>query len=114
VVCRFSQQRVRFFLLTSVTKHRPLVFTDLPERDTLIQRKRDALARFIYVLNPLVAVYKIPPSSLHIFADTEGQLVAFNRGGSLFMNLRYYEAWRTFRVATLLQPSFLVVSFRRS
>jgi hypothetical protein len=101
------------FSLTSATKHRPLVSTDLPERDTLIQRKRDALARFIHVLNPLVAVYKIPPSSLHIFADPEGQLVAFNRGGSLFMNLRYYEAWRTSRVASPLQPSFLVVPFRR-
>ncbi|KAI0299353.1 hypothetical protein B0F90DRAFT_1810632 [Multifurca ochricompacta] len=66
---------------------------DLPERDTLIHRKHDVLARFLYVLNPLVAVYKIPQACLHVFADKEGQLVAFNRGGSLFMNLRYYEAW---------------------
>jgi hypothetical protein len=35
---------------------------------------------------------------LHIFADSdkEKQLISFNRGGSLFLNLRYYfEAWRT-------------------
>jgi hypothetical protein len=72
----------------------PLI-VDLPERESLIKRKRDVLARFLHVLNPLVEVYKIPQTSLHVFADQEGQLVAFNRGGSLFMNLRYFEAWRT-------------------
>lgn len=66
---------------------------DLPESESLVQRKHDVLARFLHVLNPLVAIYKIPQSSLHVFADNEGQLVAFNRNGSLFMNLRYYEAW---------------------
>jgi len=66
---------------------------DLQERGTLIQRKRNVLARFLHILNPLVDVYKIPQTSLHVFADNEGQLVAFNRGGSLFMNLRYFEAW---------------------
>ncbi|KAH9171880.1 hypothetical protein EDB89DRAFT_2070434 [Lactarius sanguifluus] len=65
----------------------------LPEAELLVQRKHDVLARFLHVLNPLVAIYKIPQSSLHVFADNEGQLVDFNRNGSLFMNLRYYEAW---------------------
>jgi len=74
---------------------------DLPERESLIQRKRDVLARFLHVLLPLVSIFKIPQTSLHVFADKEGQLVAFNRGGSLFMNLRYFEAWRTFRVLLL-------------
>jgi len=60
-----------------------------------MQRKRDALARFLHVLNPLVSIYKIPKTSLHIFADKEGLLVSFNRNGSLFVNLRYFEAWRT-------------------
>lgn len=68
---------------------------ELPERQTLIQRKHDVLARFLHILNPLVEVYRIPRTSLHVFADSEGQLVAFNRSGSLFMNLRYFEAWRT-------------------
>ncbi|KAI0252773.1 hypothetical protein BJV78DRAFT_1198868 [Lactifluus subvellereus] len=71
---------------------------DLPERETLIRRKHDVLARFLHVLNPLITIYKIPQSSLHIFADKEGQLVAFNRGGSLFMNLRYFEAWHDHEV----------------
>jgi len=72
------------------------LIVELPERQTLIQRKHDVLARFLHILNPLVGVYRIPKTCLHVFADGEGQLVAFNRSGSLFMNLRYYEAWRTF------------------
>ena len=78
-----------------------LLTIDLPERESLIQRKRDVLARFLHVLLPLVSIYKIPQTSLHIFADKEGQLVAFNRSGSLFMNLRYFEAWRMFPVLLL-------------
>jgi hypothetical protein len=81
--------------LALVIRHRLLSSIELPERETLIRRKHDVLARFLHILNPLVEIYKIPKSSLHIFADKEGQLVAFNRGGSLFMNLRYFEAWRT-------------------
>jgi len=72
------------------------LIVELPERQTLIERKHDVLARFLHILNPLVEVYKIPQTCLHVFADSEGQLVAFNRSGSLFMNLRYFEAWRTF------------------
>lgn len=29
----------------------------------------------------------------NIFWDREGPLIAFNRGGSIFCNARYYEAW---------------------
>jgi hypothetical protein len=72
------------------------LIVDLPERQTLIERKHDVLARFLHILNPLVEVFRIPQTCLHVFADSEGQLVAFNRSGSLFMNLRYFEAWRTF------------------
>lgn len=84
------------------------VIVELPERQTLIERKHDVLARFLHILNPLVDVYRIPRTSLHVFADSEGQLVAFNRSGSLFMNLRYFEAWRTFEFLSLPPHSSLV------
>ena len=45
---------------------------------------------------PLADVYKLPAASLHIFYDTSGSRIAFNRNGSIFLNLRYYEAWRAF------------------
>jgi len=66
---------------------------DLPEPESFIERKHDVLARFLYVLKPLVELYKIPQTSLQIFADKEGQLISLKRGGCLVMNLRYFEAW---------------------
>ena len=50
---------------------------DLPEPESLIQRKRDILARFIHILKPLVELYRIPQTSLQVFADKEGQLHLF-------------------------------------
>jgi len=78
----------------------PLI-VDLPEGKSLIQHKHDVLARFSRVLKLLAEVYKIPPTSLHIFADKDGKLIAFNRNGSLFVNLRYFETWRTSCVPAL-------------
>ena len=72
------------------------IIVDLPEPESLIERKHDVLARFIHVLKPLVELYKIPQTSLQVFADKEGQLISLNRGGCLVMNLRYFEAWRAF------------------
>ncbi|TFK45667.1 hypothetical protein OE88DRAFT_1668942 [Heliocybe sulcata] len=58
-----------------------------------MEDKHDPLARFIYVIQELRDVYKLPAKSLHIFCDVGGELIAFNREGSLYLNLRYYEAW---------------------
>lgn len=56
--------------------------------------KKDPMARFINILKRLGEVYKLPLTSLHVFYDAKGSLIAFNSNGSLFCNLRYYEAWR--------------------
>jgi hypothetical protein len=85
-----------------------LLIIDLPEGRSLIQRKHDVLARFSQVLKYLAEVYKIPLTSLHIFADKERQLIAFNRNGSLFVNLGYFEAWRTSCVSVLSRHSILI------
>jgi hypothetical protein len=69
--------------------------TDVSDARTLMTTKQSTLARFIHVITRLGAVYKLPPTSLHVFYDKEGSLIAFNSSGSLFCNLRYYEAWRT-------------------
>ena len=70
------------------------MFLDIANRESLVDRRHDSLTRFTPILDQLRAVYKLPLSSLHIFCDVSGQLIAFNRNGSLFVNLRYYEAWR--------------------
>lgn len=70
------------------------LIVDLPEPELLMRQKHNVLGRFLDVLKPLMAVYSIPQTSLHIFADKEGRFISFNRGGNLFLNLRYFEAWR--------------------
>ena len=61
-----------------------------------MRHKHDVLARFLGILKPLVSarVYEIPQTSLHIFADEDGQFISFNRRGTLFLNLRYFEEYR--------------------
>jgi hypothetical protein len=59
-----------------------------------METKKDVLARFVSIIRQLGSVYALPPTSLHVFYDVAGGLIAFNSSGSLFCNLRYYEAWR--------------------
>ncbi|KAI0637255.1 hypothetical protein C8Q77DRAFT_1216014 [Trametes polyzona] len=75
------------------------VTKDFPNGKELMRAKRDVLARFIYTIRPLQDVYTLPPSSLHIFYDSAGDTIAFNRNASLFLNLRYFEQWHDAEVA---------------
>ncbi|KAK0225787.1 hypothetical protein IW262DRAFT_1357858 [Armillaria fumosa] len=61
--------------------------------EEFLSARHHSVARFIHVMNILAAVYKLPMENLHIFNEDEGTTVAFNRNGSIFLNLRYYLAW---------------------
>jgi hypothetical protein len=61
-----------------------------------------AIERFGVVLRPLIKLYKVPSTSVHIFYDMSGPLIAFNRNGSLFLNARYYIAWHDLVIATII------------
>lgn len=51
----------------------------------------DRLIRQVY--RPIGAIFGIDPRSMNVFCDTKGPSIAFNRGGTLYLNLRYYLAW---------------------
>lgn len=51
-----------------------------------------AMGRFSSIISVLAQVFGLKPSAIHIFYDTNGGTVAFNRSGSIFLNLRYYLA----------------------
>jgi hypothetical protein len=68
--------------------------TEVINPKSILTLKHGALARFIHVIQPLAQVYKLPLTTLHIFYDNGGDLIAFNRNASIFLNLRYFEAWR--------------------
>ncbi|EJD01998.1 uncharacterized protein FOMMEDRAFT_109078 [Fomitiporia mediterranea MF3/22] len=77
----------------SMSDIKVFVAKDVPEGRNIIAAKHDSIARFIHVIRPLRTLYKLPPTSVNIFYDMEGDSIAFNRNASLFVNLRYYEAW---------------------
>ncbi len=43
------------------------------------------LQRFASIIDPISTIYDVPHKSIHIFSDTEGGLIAFNRNGSIFL-----------------------------
>ncbi|KAF9280093.1 hypothetical protein BGZ68_007509 [Mortierella alpina] len=52
-----------------------------------------SLARFVRLLMVLAQeVFMLVPETMHVYYDPEGQTIAFNRGGALFFNWRYYVA----------------------
>ena len=71
---------------------------DMPssQRRDFMRIKHDSIARFINIMTPLAYIYQLPLTSLHIFYDLEDGIIAFNRNGSLFLSLRYFEAWRKY------------------
>ncbi|KAJ6607773.1 hypothetical protein B0H10DRAFT_2070382 [Mycena sp. CBHHK59/15] len=66
---------------------------EVPDPQSFMSLKHEPLARFVPIITVLAQVYGLPLTSLHIFYDLDGGLIAFNRNGSIFFNLRYYEAW---------------------
>lgn len=74
----------------------PNFYSDVPDPPELLKVKKDSIARFIHVLQPIRDLYQLPSTSVHIFCDLAGSTIAFNRNASIFLNLRYFEAWRTY------------------
>jgi hypothetical protein len=68
--------------------------SEVPNPQSILTIKHDALARFIHVIQPLAQLYSLPLTTLQVFYDTKGDMIAFNRNASIFLNLRYFEAWR--------------------
>jgi hypothetical protein len=67
---------------------------DVPDVDAFMTNMHDILTRFVDVITPLFEVYGLSLTLLHVFYDVAGGPIAFNRDGSIFLNLRYFEAWR--------------------
>ncbi|KAL1306383.1 hypothetical protein AAFC00_005092 [Neodothiora populina] len=60
------------------------------ERDALVNAHKSAINVFAYLLLDISSIYDLRPQSLHIFYNTSGSSIAFNKGGAIFCNLRYF------------------------
>lgn len=47
---------------------------------------------------PLAGVFAMRSEAFHLFYDLKGPTIAFNRGGAIWINLRYYLAWHDAQV----------------
>lgn len=74
---------------------------DIPDPTKLLKEKKDVIGRFIGVMMPILHIYQLPLTKVHIFYDLGGSAVTFNRNGSIFVNLRHYEARRTHHLLCL-------------
>ncbi|KAI9455535.1 hypothetical protein HD554DRAFT_273220 [Boletus coccyginus] len=61
--------------------------------DTFMERKRERLIHFAGIITPIAKIYDLPKGSLRIFYDITSGCIAFNRKGTLYLNLRYFEVW---------------------
>ena len=67
-----------------------------PELDpgSTLSENHDALVRLIdTIYKPVGEMFGLDPRSLNVFADKSGPNIAFNRGGAIFLNFRYYKEW---------------------
>jgi len=67
---------------------------DISDPAKLLEAKEDTVARFVGVMVPILNMFQLPPNSVNIFYDLSGSTITFNHNKSIFLNLRYYEAWR--------------------
>ncbi len=80
-----------------------MIATQIPEIDAFLSSKRDIIARFVHVMTTLSKIYSLPMENMHIFNEDEGTVIAFNRNGSIFLNLRYYLLWRKWHGTWILR-----------
>ncbi|KAL7421639.1 hypothetical protein Q5752_003408 [Cryptotrichosporon argae] len=69
---------------------------DVPmlERAAYVANRRAVSDAFdALVLAPIGAVFNLPRQVLNVFWDHEGPLIAFNKGGTIYCNARYFSEW---------------------
>ncbi|KAI9654173.1 MAG: hypothetical protein M1831_005527 [Alyxoria varia] len=55
-----------------------------------LELNKDTLTAFAEVLLICADIYNLPRTSVHIFHDASGPTIAFNSGGAIFANYRYF------------------------
>ncbi|PLW32719.1 hypothetical protein PCANC_19560 [Puccinia coronata f. sp. avenae] len=78
---------MRFYISRSINQHNL-------NGELVLFQFGDAIVRYVdLVIKPIGEIFDMDPNSLHVFYDLEGPIIAFNRNGSLFFNLRFYLSW---------------------
>lgn len=62
----------------------------VPDRHNLLVDHSPAINAFSTLLLDVARVFTLAPTSLHIFLNLSGPVIAFNKSGAIFANLRYF------------------------
>jgi hypothetical protein len=63
------------------------------------------IGQFEALLRDVASIYSLSPTAVHIFYDEAGGRIAFNTGGSIFCNLRFFAQLHAPRMATTQSQS---------
>lgn len=66
---------------------------DIPDPAKLLEAKKDVFTRFVGVLVPLLDLFPLPQSKVHIFYRPPGRMVTFNHNNGIYVSLGHYETW---------------------
>lgn len=62
----------------------------LSDQQALLREHLTAINNFAFLLLDVGSIFNLRPQSLHIFYNSSGASIAFNKGGAIFANLRYF------------------------
>lgn len=68
----------------------PTTTTMTAASDSFLTAQQPAIAAFERLLRDVAAVYGLAADVLHMYYDEAGPTIAFNSGGSIFCNLRFF------------------------
>lgn len=82
------------------------------EPEQILGRLGQELRAYIdHIVKPLGKLYNMDLQALHVFYDTHGPTIAFNRSGSIFLNFRYHLAWHGAQVARSMYDEALISTY---
>ncbi|PHH77103.1 hypothetical protein CDD80_927 [Ophiocordyceps camponoti-rufipedis] len=61
-----------------------------PLMTTFLAANSEAINAFADLLAEVGSIYSLTPQTMHVFYDESGGTIAFNKGGSIFCNLRFF------------------------
>ncbi|KAI6094607.1 hypothetical protein EDD16DRAFT_817673 [Pisolithus croceorrhizus] len=74
--------------------------TGIPDAETFMKRMDGPLVCFVDIILTPSEIYSISTTTLRVFYDVSGGRIAFNCGGTIYLNLRYFEIWHDEQVKT--------------
>ena len=66
---------------------------------TFLTQNVSALNTFSLLLQDVCDVYALPRRAMHVFYDESGGTIAFNSGGAIFCNFRFYSQLHVAKMA---------------